>query len=174
MRTCSCTLCTPQPHMDIQETREHTLARQHQCQASRRDRSQAQAQAQDEVEAGRGMGQGDKTESGRYRWETVEVMVVVVVVVGGTYCMSVTLATSQLPMSWLNDEALLNIPLYVVHATATHGRTRDERTHVSGSASVSGESARPQSGSGSGSGRGGRGHGARGQKGSRAVQMVGR
>ena len=93
--------------MDIQETREHTLARQHQCQASRRDRSQAQAQAQDEVEAGVGMGQGNKSEAGRYGWEVVEVMVMMVVVVGGTYRMSVTLLVFQVVMFPLKLELQL-------------------------------------------------------------------
>ena len=32
-----------------------------------------------------------------------------VVVMGGTYYMVVTLETSQLPMSWLNDEASENM-----------------------------------------------------------------
>ena len=42
-----------------------------------------------------------------------------VVVMGGTYYMEVTLETSQLPMSWLNDEAPLNIKLYVTHTIPT-------------------------------------------------------
>ena len=42
-----------------------------------------------------------------------------VVVMGGTYVMVVTLETSQLPMSWLNDEAPLNIQLYVTHTIPT-------------------------------------------------------
>ena len=51
-----------------------------------------------------------------------------VVVMGGTYLMSVTLETSQLPMSWSNDEAPANISLYVTHTiptpTPTHVRLR--------------------------------------------------
>ena len=42
-----------------------------------------------------------------------------VVVMGGTYPMSVTLETSQLPMSWLNDEAPPNMELYVTHTIPT-------------------------------------------------------
>ena len=42
-----------------------------------------------------------------------------VVVMGGTYSMVVTLETSQLPMSWLNDEALENMALYVTHTIPT-------------------------------------------------------
>ena len=51
-----------------------------------------------------------------------------VVVMGGTYYMVVTLETSQLPMSWLNDEASRNMVLYVTHTiptpTTTHVRLR--------------------------------------------------
>ena len=42
-----------------------------------------------------------------------------VVVMGGTYLMSVTLETSQLPMSWSNDEAYWNMALYVTHTIPT-------------------------------------------------------
>ena len=49
-----------------------------------------------------------------------------VVVMGGTYPMLLTLETSQLPMSWLNDEAPWNMELYVTHTiptpTPTHVR----------------------------------------------------
>ena len=38
------------------------------------------------------------------------------VTLGGTYLMSVTLETSQLPMSWLNDEAVLKRLLKGIHA----------------------------------------------------------
>ena len=46
-----------------------------------------------------------------------------VVVMGGTYNMLVTLETSQLPMSWLNDEADRNMTLYVTHTIPTPAPT---------------------------------------------------
>ena len=42
-----------------------------------------------------------------------------------TYNMLVTLETSHPPMSWSNDEAPPNMPLYVAHPTATQTHTRD-------------------------------------------------
>ena len=53
-----------------------------------------------------------------------------VVGMGGTYYMCCTLETSQLPMSWLNDEAPRNMELYITHThTPIHAQIQIH-THI--------------------------------------------
>ena len=55
-------------------------------------------------------------------------MLLDVVGMGVTYCILVTLETSQLPMSWLNDEAPWNMNLYITHIhTPIHAHIQRQR-----------------------------------------------